>query len=254
MGEDTMNWLVLEKNEGVATLTLNRGKVNAIQGELVAELRESLTSLKTDRDTRALVLTGQGKFFSFGFDIPALLSLSKQEFISFLTEFTGLYKTLFLYPKPVVAALNGHTVAGGCMLALSCDYRLMVAGKAKISLNEIGLGASVFAGSTEMLRFWAGSANATNILCSGEMFSAEEALKMGIVQRVSAEEELMTSARQAALSFASKDPQAFASIKSLLRKPVAEEMARREPQSISEFADIWYSEATWAKLREVKIY
>ncbi len=249
-----MNYVEVEINEGVATVVLSRGKVNALNGIVVDELRERLKVLEVGQDVKALVLTGYGNFFSFGFDIPEFLSFTKAEFTNFLTNFTDLYTYLFLYPKPVVAALNGHTIAGGCMLALACDSRLMAAGKGKISLNEIAFGSSVFAGSTAMLRFWIGSANATKVLYSGAMYSAEEAMSLGLVQEVLPEDQLMFQARRIASDLASKHSPAFASIKSLLRKPIAEEMMQRERASIREFVDIWYSEPTWANLQNIKIY
>jgi Delta3-Delta2-enoyl-CoA isomerase len=155
-----MDFVILRKSDGISTLTLNRGKVNALNGAVVDQLRALLKDLESDREVKSVVLTGSGKFFSFGFDIPEFLSFTKEQFTDYLINFTELYRYLFLYPKPVVAALNGHTIAGGCMLALACDYRVIVSGKAKI-FNEIGFGSSVFAGSMEMLRFWVGSANAT---------------------------------------------------------------------------------------------
>ncbi len=252
--EARMEFVALQKSDGIATLMLSRGKVNALNGRVADELRDMLKALEADLEVRSIVLTGGGRFFSFGFDIPEFLSFTKEEFSHYLTSFTGLYTYLFLYPKPVVAALHGHTIAGGCMLALACDHRVMVAGKARISLNEIGLGSSVFAGITEMLRFWVGSANATSILYSGAMYSAEEAESLGLVQEVTTEADLMPAARKAASGLASKHSAAFASIKSLLRKQIAEEMIRREKDSIREFVDIWYSEITWTNLRNVKIY
>jgi len=249
-----MNFVDVETSEGIATIILSRGKVNALNGMVVDELRERLKALEVDQDLKALVLTGRGRFFSFGFDIPEFLSFTKEELANYLTNFIDLYTYLFLYPKPVVAALNGHTIAGGCMLSLACDYRVMVAGKGKISLNEIAFGSSVFAGSTEMLRFWIGSANATKVLYSGDMYSPEEAMSLGLVQEVLTEDNLMVQARRIASDLASKHSPAFASIKSLLRKPIAEDMMQRERASICEFLDIWYSETTWAKLQDIKIY
>lgn len=249
-----MGFIELERSDGIATLVLNRGKVNALNGIVVDELGGLLTTLENDRQTKSVILTGNGRFFSFGFDIPEFLPFTRDRFALYLTRFTALYTYLFLYPKPVVAALNGHTIAGGCMLALACDYRVMALGKAKISLNEIGFGSSVFAGSTEMLRFWVGSAKATEVLYSGGMYSAEEAKNVGLVQEVTTEKNVLSSAREVAQNLAAKSPEAFASIKSLLRKPVAEEMGRREDQSIKEFLDIWYSEATRANLQNIKIY
>jgi len=254
IAEARMSFVEIESSEGIATVILSRGKVNALNGMVVDELRACLKALEVDRGLKALVLTGHGKFFSFGFDIPEFLSFTKEEFTNYLINFTDLYTYLFLYPKPVVAALNGHTIAGGCMLALACDYRVMVTGRGRISLNEIAFGSSVFAGSTEMLRFWIGSANATQVLFSGAMYSAEEAKSLGLVQEVVVEDNLMVQARRIALDLASKYSLAFASIKSLLRKPITEEMMQRERTSIREFVDIWYSKPTWANLQDIKIY
>ena len=114
-----MGCIELKKSDSIATLVLNRGKVNALNGVVVDELREHLNALEDDSQARSVILTGSGKFFSFGFDIPEFLSFTKDRFAHYLTSFTGLYTYLFLYPKPVVAALNGHTIAGGCMLALA---------------------------------------------------------------------------------------------------------------------------------------
>jgi Delta3-Delta2-enoyl-CoA isomerase len=249
-----MEFVGLQKRDGIATLSLNRGSVNALNAMVVDQFKALLKPLESDREVGAVVLTGSGKFFSFGFDIPEFLAFSKEQFTDYLVNFTEFYTYLFMYPKPVVAALNGHTVAGGCMLALACDYRIMVSGKAKIALNEIGFGSSVFAGSTEMLRFWVGSSHATDILYSGTMYTAEEAKGIGLVHEVATEQEVVPAARRAASGLAAKSPPAFASIKSLLRDSTAREMRHRENDSIKEFVDIWYSEATWANLKNIQIY
>lgn len=248
-----MSFISLEKSAEIAVLRLARGKVNALNGAVVDEMRSCLKSIEGDNQVKAVILTGSGKFFSFGFDIPEFLPFTKDQFTEFLIAFADLYSYIFLYPKPVVAALNGHTVAGGCMLALACDHRLMARGKGKISLNEISFGASVFAGSVEMLRFAVGSAHASNILCSGAMYSPEEAHAMGLVPELAGEEDLMRAAINAAENLSSKPAAAFASIKSLLRKPVADDMRGREAASIKEFVDIWYSDETRAMIKSIQI-
>jgi 3,2-trans-enoyl-CoA isomerase len=252
--EDFMNFVQMIKSAGIASLMLSRGKVNALNNEVVDQIRNALSSIEHDPDIKAVILTAQGNFFSFGFDIPEFLSYTKQQFTDYLNNFTCLYTYIFNYPKPVVAALNGHTIAGGCMLALACDHRVMVSGKAKISLNEIEFGSSVFAGSTEMLRFHVGSHNAAKILYSGAMYSAEEARETGMVDTVVEDSDLMETAMKIASELGDKDLPAFSSIKSLLRKTVAEEMKRHENDSIKEFVDIWYSDSTWEKLKNIKIH
>ena len=249
-----MDFITIQKRKGIATLTLTRGKVNALNGQVVDQMKESLKALENDPEVKSIIITGAGKFFSFGFDIPEFLSFTKAQFTEYIINFSDLYTYIFLYPKPVVAALNGHTIAGGCMLALACDYRVMAAEKAKISLNEICFGASVFAGSTEMLRYWTGSAKAQEILFSGAMYTAGQAKDLGLVHETADENDLMKTARNAAHNFASKYPPAFAGIKSLLRKSIVEDMMRREKASIKEFVDIWYSPETWTNLQNIKIF
>jgi len=244
----------VSKDGEIAIVTLSRGKVNALNEPMVEELTKSFEDLETDNEVKSIIFTGSGKFFSFGFDVPEFLNYSKSDFIKYLEKFTNFYTYLFLFPKPIVAALNGHTIAGGCMLATACDFRLMVTGKAKISLNEITFGSAVLAGSVEMLRYCVGSRNAQSILYGGAMYSAEEAYQLGLVDQVSSEDALTEDARKVAQELAQKDSSAFKGIKHLLRKPAAEQMIKREKDAILEFVDIWYSEQTWVNLKAIKIY
>ncbi len=248
-----MKYVSTDVQEGIGLLAFKRGKVNALRGSVIAEIRDALVDFETDADIKAVIITGDEKFFSFGFDIPEFLSYSKEEFAGYLTQFTGLYTYMFTHPKPIVAALNGHTIAGGCMLALACDYRIMVPGKAKISLNEIAFGSSVFAGAVEMLRFCVGSKNAARILYSGAMYTAEEAKEMGLIDEIASREDLIPRARETASELGGKSAPAFSSIKRLLRGAIADEMKRGEKDSISEFVDIWYSDYTWENLKNIKI-
>ncbi|HEU4386814.1 MAG TPA: enoyl-CoA hydratase/isomerase family protein [Blastocatellia bacterium] len=247
-----MRFVEVQIKDGIATVVLERGKVNALNPAVVEELSATFSAPQSDSAAGAVVLTGRGKFFSFGFDIPEFLSYTREEFTNFLTNFTRLYRNLFIYPKPFVAALNGHTIAGGCMIALASDAAIIAQGTSKISLNEISFGSSVFAGSMEMLQFRTGS-RASEIVYSGAMYSTADAQERGLVAEVVAPEALHDRAREIAGELASRRPAAFASIKSLLRKPVADAMASREGASIHEFVDIWYSEPTWTNLRSITI-
>ena len=249
-----MDFVRLSTNDEIAEARLKRGKVNALNEQLVDETSGCLQHLAADPEIRAVILTGDGSFFSFGFDIPEFLGYSKESFSNFLTKFTRLYTYLFTYPKPVVAALNGHAIAGGCMLALACDYRIMVLGKAKISLNEITFGSSVFAGSVAMLKFLIGGKNAQAGLYDGTMYSAEAASHVGIIDHVSSNEKLLEDARETARRLGAKDAAAFRSIKGLLRGPVAKEMVKEEDASVQEFVEIWYSENTWKNLHAIRIH
>jgi len=249
----TLDHVTIDYSEGVALVSLRRGKVNAINSAVVAQLGAALDHLLPNKEIGALVLTGSGKFFSFGLDVPELFPLDQEAFTAFLTEFTGLYMKIYVYPKPVLAAINGHAIAGGCMLATACDARWIAAGQAKIGLNEITFGSSVFAGSVEILTALIGHRNAEVMLRSGTMYDGEAALALGLVDRVVPAENLLPEALQEARRLARLDPPAYAALKGLVRTPVKEAMARREAQSIREFVEIWYSPGTREQLKRIEI-
>lgn len=248
-----MTFVHLEVRDGHATVRLERGKVNALNEQVVDELTGCFRELEADPVVRGILLTGTGKFFSFGFDIPEFLGVPKEEFARYLRKFTALYRELFAHPRPVVAALNGHAVAGGCMLATACDARVMVKENARIGLNEIGFGSSLFAGSLELLRFWVGERRAQELVYAGALHGPEQALSLGLVDASVAGVDLMDEARKRLDELVVKSPRAFRSIKRLLRQPVLEEMQRREEASIQEFVEIWYSDETRAELEKIKI-
>ncbi|MBI5250542.1 MAG: enoyl-CoA hydratase/isomerase family protein [Desulfomonile tiedjei] len=249
-----MEFAVKSVHENIATVQLNRGKVNAINEAFAEELKNCFHEMAADPQVKAVIITGSDKFFSFGLDIPVFLSYSKEDFIRFVTKFADLYTYVFLFPKPVLAALSGHTIAGGCMLATACDYRVMASGKGKISLNEINFGSSLFPGSAEMLKYCVGPRNAEVVAYTGAMFSPEEAKALGLVDLVVPPENLEEATRKTAKGLAEKHGPAFASIKKLLRAEVGEEMKRKDRVYRDEMVDIWYSDYTWKQLQNIKIH
>jgi len=248
-----MEYVQLSVDDGIAAVALNRPKVNAIDEQVVSELRDVFRELALDKHVRAVILTGRGSFFSFGFDIPGFMDYPREEFHRFIMSFSDLVQRIFVFPKPVIAALNGHAVAGGCVLAIACDRRIMVTGKAKIALNELTLGASVFTSIAEILKYTVGPRTAQLLLYTGKMNSAEEALAMGLVDRVVSAEDLNDAALGAANELAGWDVFAFGSVKRLLRKEALDRIENHERGSVSDFVDIWYSENTWEKLKKIEI-
>jgi enoyl-CoA hydratase/carnithine racemase len=248
-----MNHLEIEHVDGIATVRLSRGKVNALHEEMVAELRSAFGDLARSEETAGVVLTGAGAFFSFGLDVPGLYALSPEAFADFLRHFTALYTELFAFPRPLVAAVNGHAAAGGCMLALAADLRLMAEGPGRIGLNEATFGSSLFAGSVEMLRFAVGDPAAARVAQTGTLYDARAALELGLVDELVPSERLLGEARSRARALSHGHPVAFGSIKRLLRNRVIETMRATEPASIDEFVRIWYSEPTRKELQRIQI-
>jgi enoyl-CoA hydratase/carnithine racemase len=248
-----MEFVRLSVDDGIATVALDRPKVNAINEQVVQELRKVFRELALDDGVKAVILTGRGGFFSFGFDVPWFMDYHKEAFHRFVISFSELIQHIFVFPKPVVAALNGHTVAGGCVLAIACDRRVMVTGKAKIALNELTLGASVFTSIAEILKYTVGPRMAQHILYTGKMYSAEEASALGLVDKAVSAEDLVGAALEAARELAGWDMFAFGSVKRLLRKETLERIQHHEKGSISDFVDIWYSPDTREKLKKIEI-
>lgn len=239
--------------DSLAIITMTRGKVNAINPDFVRELNLLLDDIERHPDIHAVVLIGQGKFFSFGLDIPELYELTPEAMTRFIQTFCDLYHRLFLFPKPIVAAINGHAIAGGCILATACDRRLMSAGNGKIALNEVTFGASLFAGAVAMLQFACGSRNAEQILLTGHMFTPEQARELGLIDEVTEDDKLLADASRVARELGKNHGPHFTSLKRLSRQPIADQWRIREPHAITEWIDIWYSPETRAKAKSIQI-
>lgn len=176
-----METIQTEINGSVAIVRLSRGKANAINATMVNELLETLLELKANDQVRGVLLTGHGEFFSAGLDVIELYHYNENEIIEFWKVFDRLIRRIVSFPKPLVAAVTGHCPAGGCILALGCDYRVMAEGKYKIGLNEIPLGIVVPESIYHLYSFVIGRGKAYQSLLEGKLHSAEEALAIGLV-------------------------------------------------------------------------
>jgi enoyl-CoA hydratase/carnithine racemase len=233
----------IELQQQVAILRLDRNTTNAINLGLVEALSTALQDVKQDPEVRALVLTSANdKFFSIGFDIPELYELARQEFETFYREFNRLCIDLYMLPKPVVAGLNGHTIAGGCILALCCDYRLMTAGKRLIGLNEINLGVPVPYLADCILRELLGIRVARQILETGDFYSPERAMQVGLVDQVLPPELMLPNAIQKASSLGNSPGKAYALIKQNRVESIEAQTLALWHKKQAAFVDCWYSQ------------
>jgi len=248
-----MKFVSIQTENAVATITLNRDKVHALNHDMMDQIREAFENAAGDDTVRAVILTGTGSFFSFGLDVPEIYDYTPEQCTEFLVKFCDLYTYMYLFPKPVVAAINGHAIAGGCILATTCDYRMMVGGKAKIALNEITFGSSLFAGNVAILKALVGQANAEKIIFGGKMYIAEDAEDLGLVDQVVSENKLMAKAVQVATEMAEKSGEAFAALKRLSREPIVDEYSGYEVEGIERFVKIWYSPSVRKNLKDITI-
>ena len=209
----------IERRGAVALVRMNAGKANAIGAAFLDRMDTLLDELEQSRP-RAMVLTGHGRAFSAGLDLPSLIDLPAAQLMVFIRRFTEFMLRLFALPWPVVAAVNGHAVAGGCVLALQADQRLMAAGDGVIGLNEVRLGIGLPTVVVETLRCQVPATSLFPIAGEGGLFPAAEAHRLGLVHEVVPPETLVDRAHQRAAALAEIPPLAFAAVKRSLRAPV----------------------------------
>ena len=203
----TFDNLLVERDDAVAIVTFNRPKVlNALNGQTLSELSAAMTSLKADAGVRAIVLTGAGeKSFVAGADINELAVLSPVAGKEHARAGQLVFDAIEQLGKPVIAAINGFALGGGCELAMACTLRL-AADTARFGQPEINLGLIPgYAGSQRLPRL-VGKGRALEILLTGDMISAARAYEIGLVNRVVPAAELMTEAKKLARLLASKAP------------------------------------------------
>src|SRR5690606_10981615 len=174
---------IVDLDAGIRVLRLAHPPVNALGPLLVTRLREALDAAVVDK-VQALVLAGGPKVFSAGLDVPTLLSLSRDDMLAFWRDFLGIAARLSRSPMPVAAAIDGHSPAGGAVVALFCDIRIMARGPFRIGLNEVQVGLPVPATIQAVLRRQVGPRAAERLLVTGEMVDAERALQLGFVDQL----------------------------------------------------------------------
>lgn len=213
-------FLIVEQSAATAVLTINRpDKLNALSAELLAELAHAFQSLAGkslgDEPVRAAVLTGVGKAFVAGADIAAMAGMSSAEAKRFSDAGHGLCALIETLPMPVIAAVNGFALGGGCELALACDF-IYASETAKFGQPEVNLAVIPGFGGTQRLARRVGIAKARELIYTGDMLTAEQAMAAGLVNAVFPAAELLSKARETAAKIASKGPLALASAKRVL--------------------------------------
>lgn len=230
----------MESHDAIAVLTLDHGKVNLIDVDLLSELIQRLDEVE-EAPARAAVLTGAGASFSAGVDLFKIINGGKAYLDKFLPKLTeGLYR-LFTFPKPIVAAVNGHAIAGGCLLAWSCDTCLMAQNSGRIGVVELAVGIPFPSLPLEIVRFTVPVHAFQTVVYSGRTYEPEDALKLGLVDEVVEAEKLMEQAFRLARQLATIPPDSFATTKRLMRQPTLDRHERFKQTIDQETARIWAS-------------
>ncbi|MEO1437850.1 MAG: enoyl-CoA hydratase/isomerase family protein [Bacteroidota bacterium] len=175
-----------------AIVQMNREKGNALNLELLKELRTAFADIEASDQFRGMILTGQPGYFSVGVDIVTMLQRDDQYYLDLWTEFSLMAIGLVKFRKPAIAAVTGHSPAGGCVMAVACDYRYMVDGpKFRIGLNETRVGIPIPKYIFELYSFLIGKRKAYQYLLEGKMLNCEEAFHVGLIDELTTQDELL---------------------------------------------------------------
>lgn len=214
MSNPSYKYIRIDREEtGIGLLTIDRpDALNALSSEVLGELHCALYGLKVDKSLRVLIITGAGRSFVAGADIAEMANMNAVEAKAFGARGAEVFRFIEEMPIPVIAAVNGFALGGGCELAMACDIRI-ASDKAKFGQPEVGLGITPgFSGTVRMPRL-IGPGMAKEIIFSGRIVKADEALAIGLVNRVVAAEELLLVAKELATQIATQSPMAVRSAK-----------------------------------------
>jgi enoyl-CoA hydratase len=214
-----MNYSILNYHEesGIGILTISRPEArNALNSLFFQEFNAFLGSISSSKDLKVLIITGEGKAFVAGADIAEMQKMNVSEGYSLSKAGQDTFNNLANLEIPVIAAVNGYALGGGCELAMACDIRIACT-EAKFGMPEVGLGLIPGYGGTQRLSRLVGPGDALLMILSGQMIDAAEALRIGLVQKVVESQNLMSETKTLAAKIAEKGPFAVRTAKNVIR-------------------------------------
>lgn len=213
--------LIYEVKDGIAYITINRPKsMNALSNEVLDELYAVFTEFNNDPEAQVAIITGEGKAFVAGADISEMVNVSGFEGKAMMVKGQTVMNLIENIDKPVIAAVNGFALGGGCELAMACDIRI-ASEKAKFGQPEVNLGITPGFGGTQRLPRLVGKGMGKYLIMTAEMIDAQEAYRIGLVEKVVPAEELMGTAEKVARTILSKAPIAIKAAKIAVNRGIS---------------------------------
>lgn len=243
----------LESGGPVTVLRMERGRANALDLELLATLDETLQELEdpaADGAPAAVVLTGTGSIFSAGVDLFRVLDTDRDYLVEFLGTLGWALRRLFTFPRPVVAAVNGHAIAGGCILVCACDHRVMADGDGRIGVPELRVGVPFPTVPLEVLRFAVPREHLQKLAYVGKTYSPADALSWGLVDELAPPDGLIDRAVEAAAQLAAIPAGSFRVTKEHLRRPTVDRIDALQGEVDAEVTRLWNDPAIREHIRE----
>lgn len=240
----------IERKDELAVLRMDKARGNAIDEPFTAELGEACRALDADDSVRGVLLASANpKLFSPGLDLVTLVEYDRPAMERFMLLFADTLQALYGLGKPMVAAVSGHAVAGGCILAMTADFRVLKRGAVQIGLNEVKVGVPLPWSVSVLLRATVPPTSLSQIALLGRNFADDDALVVGLADQL-ADPDLFEDFCVARLrEFAEKDPVALTRTKRWLRAGPLQDMRAREQENVAGFLDCWFSAPTQERIR-----
>jgi enoyl-CoA hydratase len=242
---------VIEQTDGVAVVRMTSSKVNAMDDAFFTDLQEAIAELQSGPPL-PIVLTGSGRCFSAGLNLLELYDYDRTSLAAFIDRFSETVLAWFTLPRPTVAAVNGHAIAGGCVLALACDLRVAADGDAHIGLNEVQVGIPFPGVPFEITRYALAPHRAREVTLMGALYTPEEARVRGLVDEIVEPDGVVARAVAVARTIASDSLDAYAAIKAHLLAPALARITENRERIDREFLDVWFSDGARRRLTEVR--
>ena len=234
-------------DQNVVTLRLAHGKASALDLELADNLALAINELSAS-DAGAVILTGTGSIFSAGVDLFRVVNEGPDYVKRFFPALAHLILELFAFPKPLVVAVNGHAIAGGCIFTLAGDYRLMAAVNGRIGMPELLVGVPFPASVLEVIRFAVPPQHLQTLIYTGRTVAPDEALRLGLVDEVT--DDLSSRAAAVAAQLASLPSEAFQLAKRQLRDKAISRAKHFSHELDAAALEAWCSPATHLRIRD----
>ncbi len=239
-----MNTINVTIKDRLALITLNRAKSNALNREMITELGDMMHNIANDDNIGGVIISGREPFFSAGLDLIDLYGYNEEEIRSFWILFLDFTAKLIAFKKPLVAAINGHSPAGGCVIALACDSRVMANGNYIIGLNEVPVGIVVPDSIFHLYAFWLGKGSASRSLLEGKLFTPEEALAIGLVDELVNPDSIMTAAERRIRKYMALEPNTWQQSKLNIRKELIAATSASQSETLETVLAQWWSPST----------
>lgn len=233
---------------GIAIVTLRRGKANALDVDFCKALKKEFRRLAKS-EAKAVILTSEGRIFSAGVDLPRAAEGGRKYLHALVVALDDMYEEIFLFPKPVVAAINGHAIAGGCVLACCADYRLLAEGAGRMGVTELRVGVPFPPFAFEVLRAATSPRHFPQFTASGETFDTQGALLNGFADEAVSADRLMPRAIEKAEELAAIRPEAFRVNKLHVRATAKQILKNDRGRLAKQIMQVWEAKETADNIR-----